>query len=76
MPSEKFYASTAVEGDDTAPVLDVAWGRPGQVEPSDAGLTPAEPGVYLNGEQFDRRGINRLINVLRRARDRMYGADA
>lgn len=76
MPSEKFYKPTAIEGDGSTPVLDIAWGGPGQVEPPDAGLTPAEPGVYLNGERFDRSGVNRLITVLRRARDRVYGTDA
>ena len=66
MPKENFYAS-AVEGD--PPVLDltVSWG-----------LTDV-PAVLIKGggefKQYDRSGLNRLIGVLRRARDQVYGAD-
>lgn len=64
MPKETFWNSaTAVENDGVSePVLTVTW----------HGDTPA---TYLNGIEFDRSGINRLIRTLRRARDATYGAD-
>lgn len=63
MPKETFWnAATAVENDGVSePVLTVTWGR--------------EPDVHLNGVGFDRSGINRLIRVLRKARDQTYGHD-
>lgn len=56
MPKETFWNSaTAVENDGVSePVLTVTWGEEQQ-------------GVYLNGIEFDESGINRLLNVLRRA---------
>lgn len=62
MPKEKFYAPTAVEGDDTLPVVTVAWGD-------------EDPQVMINGAPFDRSGLNRLINAARKARDQTYGRD-
>lgn len=64
MPKETFWNSaTAVENDGVSePVLTVTWGA-------------EQPGVYLNGIEFDRSGSNRLIRTLRRARDATYGAD-
>lgn len=62
MPKEKFYPPTAVEGDDTPPTITVAWGN-----------TDAQ--VLINGTQFDRSGINRLITVARKARDQTYNPD-
>lgn len=63
MPAEKFYPATAVENDGSEPTLTVGWG----------GDTPA---VTLNGVESDRSGINRLIDVLVRARNATFGADA
>jgi len=56
MPKETFWDSaTAVENDGVSePVLTVTWGT-------------AQTGVYLNGVEFDISGIERLMNVLRRA---------
>lgn len=56
MPKETFWNSaTAVENDGVSePVLTVTWGEEQQ-------------GVYLNGAEFDPSGIERLLNVLRRA---------
>lgn len=62
MPAEKFWPATAIEGDNSEPTLTVAWGA-------------EQPGVTLNGATSDRSGINRLIRVLRNARDRTYGRD-
>lgn len=64
MPKETFWdSSTAVEGDDSQPVLTVEWHGD-------------EPGVTLNGVRFDRSGVNRLIRVMRRARNQTYMKDA
>ncbi|MDQ0726825.1 hypothetical protein [Microbacterium sp. W4I20] len=56
MPKETFWNSaTAVENDGVSePVLTVTWGAD-------------SPAVYLNGVEFDASGIERLMNVLRRA---------
>lgn len=64
MPKETFWNSaTAVENDEVSePVLTVTWGS-------------EQPSVHLNGVEFDRSGINRLIHTLRRARDATHGAD-
>ena len=65
MPAEKFYCSDQVEGDGKDPDLTVTWGE---------GPTP---GVFINGIPMDdRAGLNRLINSLRRARNRVFGKDA
>ena len=62
MPKEKFYPATAVEGDDTEATVTIGWGQ--------------ETGVVtLNGVEFDRSGINRLIRAARKARDQTYDAD-
>lgn len=65
MPKEKFYPATAVEGDGSEPTLTISWGH----GPETA------PGVFVNGVDFDRSALNRLIRVLRRARDNTFGAD-
>jgi hypothetical protein len=62
MPKETFWPETAVEGDESEPSLTVTWGS-------------ETPGVYLNGIYSDRSGVNRLIRVLRTARDKAYGRD-
>lgn len=69
MPAEKFYPSTAVEGE-PSDLFEIAWHRD-------------YPGVYAtlrigdiaSGIDLDRSGINRLIRTLRRARDATYGSD-
>jgi hypothetical protein len=64
MPKETFWDSpTAIEGDDSQPVLTVEWHGD-------------NPGVYLNGVHFDRSGVNRLIRVMRKARNQTDGKDA
>ena len=60
MPRENFYNPTAVEG--AEPDLTVSWGQ-------------EHPGVSVNGHSFDRSAVNRLIRVLRTARDKAYGRD-
>lgn len=67
MPKEKFYNADRVEGDGLPADLEVSWASPGNV---------GEPGVRIGGlVNADRSGINRLIRVLRRARDQVYGSD-
>lgn len=69
MPAEKFYPSTAIEGE-PSDHLEIRWGA-------------ENPGVHAILEvdgtgaliTLDRSGINRLIRSLRRARDATYGAD-
>lgn len=64
MPKETFWdSSTAIEGDGTEPILTVRWGG-------------EAPSVTLNDVQFDRAGINRLVDALVRARNATFGADA
>ena len=63
MPKETFWNASAVDGDDSSPALTVEWR--GDV-----------PGVYLNGVYFDRSGVNRLIRVMRKARNQTDGKDA
>lgn len=66
MPKENFYdSSIRVEGDGLPPDLVVAWGGWGE----------SQPEVTVNGIAYDRSGLNRLIGVLRRARNQTYGAD-
>lgn len=64
MPAEKFYLCDQVENDGRIPDVTVAWGS-----------TP-EPQVLVNGCATDRSALNRLISVLRKARDRVHGPDA
>jgi hypothetical protein len=61
MPKEKFYAADTVVGGSEH--LAVAWG------------VNDVPQVLINGVQYDRSGLNRLIGTLRRARDQVYGSD-
>ena len=61
MPSEKFYRQDS--NPDSKPDLTVAWGD---------GLPPQ---VLINGNVYDRSGLNRLIRSLRRARNQVYGVD-
>jgi hypothetical protein len=63
MPKEKFYPETAVENDGSEPTLTIAWGD-------------EFPTVKINGVEFDRSGINRLIRAARKARDQTYGQDS
>jgi hypothetical protein len=62
MPAEKFWPETAVEGDGNEPALTVAWGA-------------KQSAVTINGTPIDRSGLNRLIRVIRNARDRTYERD-
>lgn len=63
MPKETFWdSSTAVEGDNSEPVILLTWGGD-------------QPAVLINGVEFDRSGTNRLIRSLKRARDATFGAD-
>ena len=62
MPKESFYDSVRVEGDGIPPDLVVLWGLD-------------QPQVTINDVVYDRSGLNRLIGVLRKARDRTYGRD-
>lgn len=61
MPKETFYGLGGTESDD--PDITVSWG------------TTAVPQVLINGRQYDRSGLNRLIATLRRGRNQVYGAD-
>jgi hypothetical protein len=82
MPKEYVFQSTKYGDPDTQrPAARIGWSRePGHVEiatvmpdgiPLDGG--PEANGWFL---QLDRDGINRLIRLLRKARDAAYGADA
>lgn len=74
MPKEKFYFGTQVESDGQAPDVTVSWGH-GEF----TRLTPrSQPALHVlvNDLSVDRSGINRLIKVLRKARDQTYGEDA
>ena len=62
MPKEKFWPATAVEGDGTEPTVTISWGND-------------QPGVIINGMESDRSGVNRMIKVLRKARDQAHGHD-
>lgn len=61
MPAEKFYDSTTSDPEDAH--LVVSWGE----KPS--------PQVTINGVEYERSGLNRLIRSLTRARNQVYGAD-
>jgi len=82
MPKELIFQKTKHGDPDTAgTVVKVGWSREaGHVELAtirDEGQT-LEPGPESNGwfAQLDRDGINRLIRVLRKARDAAFGSDA
>lgn len=62
MPAEKFWPETAVEGQPATPAVTVSWGAD-------------HPGVQINGVSFDRSALNRLVRVVRTARDKGYGRD-
>ena len=65
MPKETFWdSSTAVEGDESEPILTVGWG------------SDNPPSLTLNDVEFDRSGINRLIQTLVKARNATFGLDA
>lgn len=62
--------------DGTTFAVEVGWGRDsfvqiGSVDQSREQYSP-ERGYFID---LDRQSINRLIRVLRRARDQAYGAD-
>jgi len=64
MPKETFWDSaTAVDGDDSLPVLTVAWHHDCVCE---------ETFVALNGVKFDESGIDRLIRTLRKAKRKVF----
>lgn len=66
---------TSTPADQFAP--EVRWGRDRDVQLATVDLSRAdddpERGLFAS---LDRSGINRLIRVLRRARDQAYGPDA
>lgn len=62
MPKETFWPAASVEGDGSEPTFTVTWGS-------------EVPGVYLNGIYFERSALNRLVRVIRRARDASFGSD-
>lgn len=64
MPKETFWHPAASESADERK-FSVAWG----------GEQPADAPVELGNVALDRSGINRLIRVLRNARDKTYGRD-
>lgn len=82
MPKELIFQHTKNGDPDTErPVLRVGWSREGShVEV--ASLMPdgvaLNPGPEANGwfVQLERSDINRLIRLLRKARDAAYGSDA
>jgi hypothetical protein len=65
MPKDKFYVTGQVFGDDKNPEFTVAWG------------TTEKPQVLLNNVQIatpdDVSGLDRMIQVLQRARRAMLG---
>jgi hypothetical protein len=65
MPKETFWdSSTAVEGDDSTPVLTVSW--------HDKNCACGEGGVWLNSVPFDESGVDRLIRTLRKAKRKNF----
>jgi hypothetical protein len=62
MPAEKFWPAKPTLGKPYNPALIVAWGA-------------EQDGVEINGVQFDRSALNRLVRVVRGARDRTYERD-
>lgn len=67
MPVEKFYDPSVAEheAEDTGLKFVVRWGN----------YQPEGRSVELGPVALDRSGINRLIRVLRTARDKAYGRD-
>lgn len=61
MPKEQFFAPTQTDGEE--PALIVRWGE------------RHFPDVLVNETPLDRSGLNRLIAVLRRARNQTFGVD-
>lgn len=62
MPKENFYDSTRTEGDGYPADLIITWGMD-------------QPEVKINDIAYDRSALNRLIKVLRKARNQTYGCD-
>jgi len=68
MPKEEFYGFATGDGGTrrfsvaTSASLTVRWGD-------------EQPRVTINGVEYDRRGLNRLIVVLRKAREQTFGDD-
>lgn len=60
MPKENHYWSGQTENDGQKPDLTITWGN---------------NEVTLNEHPVDRSALNRLINNLRRARNKTYGKD-
>lgn len=61
MPKETIWHPEASTSDDRRRI-DISWGTD-------------HPGVFANDVPMDRSAVNRLIRVLRRARDQAYGRD-
>lgn len=61
MPKETIWHPEAHSSDDDRRI-DVTWGT-------------EHPGVFINNVPADRSAVNRLIHVLRTARDKAYGRD-
>ena len=76
MPKERISSGT-IGGNTEQSTVDVAWGWSLDA-PSDAGVSVAvvvpEAPTYV--AYLDRDGLNRLIQILRKARGRVYGSDA
>ena len=82
MPKELIFQHTKFGDPDTSrPVTRVGWSREtGHVELATImpDGVPLDPGPEANGwfVQLEREDINRLIRLLRKARDAAFGADA
>lgn len=81
MPKELVFQKTKNGDPDTeAPVVHIGWSRGleyvevATVAPDGKALEPTDSNGWF--AQLDRAGTNRLINLLRKARDGAYGADA
>ena len=67
MPKDKFYASPSdrkwlAPKEASGDVFAVSWGS-------------EHPGVTIAGVNMDRSELNRLILLVRKARDQVFGAD-
>lgn len=62
MPKETIWHPEACSSDDPRKIV-VSWGA-------------EHPGMFINDVPTDRSAVNRLIRVLRKARDQAYGQDA
>lgn len=80
MPKEIIHDPTIYQGDNSSPLaVEVHWGANTWVQLGSINLVEKDKDPYgpLSGfyVDLDRNMINKLIKVLRRARDYAYGAD-